>query len=120
MLLKLTIRIYKRHDLDLLFLYKQDSEFDFKEEMKKALKGYIHEKPVRNKVPTGSCVAICDLPSNVQFHIMLDNKKDNDIIAWVNSITRGRRNNIIKNVFRNTFPPIELPYKKESEKNKIS
>lgn len=117
--MKLTIRVYKRHDLDLLYLYKQESDFDFKAKLKSSLKSYIKNKPETNKIPKGSCKSVASLPSVVQMHIMLDPKEDKDILMWIKTITKGRRNNLIKNIFRNTFPPIDIPYKNESERNAI-
>lgn len=118
--MKLTVRLYKRHDLDLLFLYKQNSDFDFRAKMKSALKSYVKHKPEHNEIPVGTCQAVSELPSVVQLHIMLDMPDDEDIMAWVKGITKGRRNNMIKNVFRNTFPPIEAPYKQLSESHKFT
>lgn len=54
-ILKLTVRIYKRHDLDLLFLHQQQSDVDFKESMKKALKAYVNGKRITNTIPVGEC-----------------------------------------------------------------
>lgn len=105
--------------MDLLFLYKQNSDFDFKEKLKLSLKSYIKGKPIRNEIPQGICESVSSLPSVIQLHIMLDPKNDRDIIDWSKSITRGRRNNMIKNVFRNTFPVIENPYHHNSEHNKF-
>lgn len=118
--MKLTVRIYKRHDLDLLYLYRQESDFDFKQKMKEALKAYIKGKPIKNAIPDGGCNCVSSLPSVIQMHILLDPKEDKDILGWIKGITKGRRNNLIKNIFRNTFPPIEKPYKTESERNQIN
>ena len=115
--MKLTVRIYKRHDLDLLFLHQQQSDVDFKESLKKALKAYVNGKRITNSIPQGKCKSVSSMPSVVQMHIMLDPKDDRDILAWTQKITRGRRNNIIKNIYRNTFPPIINPYLKDSENN---
>lgn len=117
--MKLTIRIYKRHDLDLLYLYKQQSDFDFKESLKKTLKAHVNNKKITNQIPIGECESVSSLPSVVQMHIMLDPKEDKDIFEWTQKITRGRRNNIIKNLYRNSFPPIVTPYFKNSENNKF-
>lgn len=118
--MKLTVRLYKRHDLDLLFLYKQSSDFDFKSQMKSALKAHVRNERVWNEIPSGECQAVSNLPSVVQLHIMLDLPGDDEIATWVKSITRGRRNNLIKNIFRNTFPPIEAPYRQYAETNKFN
>lgn len=118
--MKLTIRVYKRHDLDLLYLCKQEADYDFRAELKSALKAYIANKPKVNKIPMGYCKPVSSLPSVVQMHIMLDPKEDKEVVSWIKTITKGRRNNLIKNIFRNTFPPIEIPYRDGSEHHSMN
>lgn len=113
--MKLTIRIYKRHDLDLLYLRRQESDLDFASAMKEALKSYVAGKPKKNKLPSGPCQSVQSMPTSSQLHLDLDDIEDAELIAWIRSITRGRRNNICKNIFRSTFPPFDLPYKSTSE-----
>ena len=100
-----------------MYLYKQESKLDFRGALKSALKGYINGQPVVNQIPKGECHSVSSMPSSIQMHIMLDDKEDAEILKWLKGITRGRRNNMIKNIFRNTFPPIEAPYKQKSEHN---
>lgn len=113
--MRITVRLYKRHDLDLLSLYYAEN-YDFKEEFKKALIAYIKGKPIKNKtLPEGINKPIRSLPPKVSFHVDVKNKKDMIIYDFLKGITKGRRNNIMKNIFRNTFPVIVVPYKCESE-----
>lgn len=118
---RMTVRIYKRHDLDLMYLFFVESEgFNFQESLKIVLKDYIKGKRSKLSVPEGMCPAVDELPPHKQLHINLDAKADKDIINWKKSITKGRQNNLVKNIYRNAFPPIEIPYKSESEHYKIN
>lgn len=115
--MRVTIRLYKRHDLDLLALYYNE-DYNFKENFKNAIRGYIHGRPVKNKIPVKEDMrSVYSLPSKVSFHIPLKEDKDKDIIKYIRSITKGRRNNMLKNIFRNSFPVIEAPYRCDSEQD---
>lgn len=116
--MRVTIRLYKRQDLDLMSLYFLDADYDFKEEVKKTLKQYIAGKPVKNKIPDGECRCVSSMPTKVSFHIRVDDK-DKDIKKWLSTITNGRRNTAVKTVFRSSFPLIIAPYTQESENNKF-
>ena len=114
--MRVTIRLYKRHDLDLLALYYMQG-FDFKKEFKRAILCYIHNTPVKNKIPESDNACVYSLPSKIGFHIQInpDDKEDAEILAFIRGITRGRRNSVLKHIFRNTFPPIIAPYLSMSE-----
>lgn len=112
--MRVTIRLYKRHDLDLLALYYIEN-YNFKEEFKKAIKGYINGEPVKNAIPQANNMqTVYSMPSKVTFHIQLK-EEDKDIMDFIHSITRGRRNSMFKNIFRNTFPVIQAPFKCDAE-----
>lgn len=114
--MRLTVRIYKRHDPDLLALYfASGEEYNIKIKIKEAVREYISGQKVINSIPDLECPSFIDLPPKINFHIPLKKDEDKDIIEWLNTIKKGRRNNLIKNIFRNTFPPIIAPYYPESE-----
>ena len=48
--MRITIRLYKRYDIDLLSLY-HNSEFKFKESFKSAVRNYIRGTPQKIKIP---------------------------------------------------------------------
>ena len=116
--MRVTIRLYKRHDLDLLSLYCADNT-KFKEEFKTTLKSYINKKQIKNQIPQIESNSIYSMPTKVSFHMILKDE-DNELKDWIKNITRGRRNNIMKNIYRNSFPPIITPYLSESELNKFN
>ena len=111
--MRITIRIYKRHDLDLLALYCADSS-KFKKEFKETLKKYIKNTPTKNLITETECKPVSSLPTKASFHLLLK-EEDEDIKNWIKGITRGRRNNIMKNIYRNSLPIIDSPYFSDSE-----
>lgn len=105
--MKLVIRLYRRHDLDLLYLY-QNQEFNFQQNLKTVLKDFIRNQgnntgEVRIHIPpynTHTC-NYSELRSSVQIHIYLSEKKDKDIVNFIKEIKTGFRNSLVKNIFRN-------------------
>jgi len=112
--LRITVRLYKRHDLDLLALYGLEN-YDFKTVFKSTLKAYVAGEPIRNQIPKVESKKVSDMPPKIIFHIVL-NDDDTDIQKWLKTITVGRRNTMLKNIVRNSFPVILSPYLRESEK----
>ncbi len=118
--MRVTIRLYKRHDLDLYALYMASgNKYDFKEVMKKTLKAYINNQPIKNELPDLEGIKIADLPPKTNFHINVT-AEDTDIQEWLQTIRLGRRNNLMKNILRNSYPPIIAPYYNESEHNSFN
>ena len=119
--MRLTVRVYKRYDLDLLYLYSLNNEnFDFRKEMKNAIISHVRHQSINKTLPTGDCKAIINLPTFVAFHIVFDDTTEKDVVDWLRSITAGRKNTLVKNVFRNVFPVVDTPYMFSSENNRSS
>lgn len=99
--MKFTMRLYKRHDLDLLLLHKTKG-FSMQKAVKAALLmhlGLIEEYPI----PYPECSEdVKKFYSSSQFHLSLSEKDDNDkaIIRFLNDIPRGFRNSYCKNLTR--------------------
>lgn len=105
--MKLVMRLYRRHDLDLVNLY-QMPEFNFQESVKKVLADYVSDQNREHsnfkiKVPQNSTQTpnYKELRQYVQVHVYLSDENDKDIVNWVQGIRPGFRNSIIKNIFRN-------------------
>lgn len=99
--MKFTMRLYKRHDLDLLLLHKTKG-FSMQKAVKAALRmhlGLDDEKPI----PYPSCSEdVNKFYSSSQFHLSLseNNEEDMAIIKLINEIPRGFRNSFCKNLTR--------------------
>lgn len=101
--MKITIRMYRNHDMDLLTLYK-NSNFGFLKATKAALKAAASGKIYQFWIPKS------DKPLNnfnfkyvYQAFVYLDEKEDKDIIDWLSKVKKGYRNSLIKMVLRSSM-----------------
>ena len=105
--MKITMRLYRIHDLDLLYLYKLP-DFSIQKAIKSALKAYLAEQDLTIDYPIVDDLL---LPKTAMIHIYLSEKKDAEIIAWLKNVSKGYRNSLLKNIFRSYLkePSVE-PY----------
>lgn len=96
----ITMRLYKQHDLDLFYLYKLP-DFSLQIAVKKAIQAFANnnnyvidypEWPKDKNFEFGKKTA--------QIHIFLDEVKDKGAIDWIDSISPGYRNSLLKNLTR--------------------
>lgn len=99
------MRIYRRHDLDLIGLFANDN-FKFEEEVANSLRAYVRKENKRITTPIAHSFSKCVNPKS-QVNIILDEQKDKDVIEFLFSVPSGNRNSFIKSVFRNY---IDAPY----------
>ena len=106
---KVIIRLYRQFDIDLLYAFKElkNEGIVLQDWITKAIRTYI----AGNQVPdrTGSIYATLlntnrgislTLSRKQQFHIVLDETEDSDILNWLDTITIGYRNTVIKGILR--------------------
>lgn len=96
----ITVRLYKLHDYDLIYLYK-NLRFPIKDAIKKALISYVRNEPVFFEVPVEKISEdnLSDI-KNAQFHIKLDNEEEKDIIDFLSGLKKFYRNSFLKNLLR--------------------
>lgn len=97
--IRLTMRLYKRHDADLLCLYKQKN-FSLQNAIKKAVIAYLDGD---EKIDFPDCNSeLAELPSTAQFHLYLSLKSEEDarIKSCISQIPMGFKNSFLKNVTR--------------------
>lgn len=102
----LKLRIYRRHDLDLMGLVANTS-FDFAGTVKTALRNYAKGKMQKIPLPKENTFNKAVNYSIAQIHIKLDEKTDADIIEFIRSLPDGSRNCFVKTLLRNL---LEGPY----------
>lgn len=95
--MKVMVRLYRQHDLDLLSLKKIDG-FSVQKAMRSALRAYVRKQDFKVQIPD-KIIAVA-LPKSSQLHICLSDSADADIIAWLQTVSNGFRNSLIKNIFR--------------------
>lgn len=101
--MKKTIRLYRRHDMDLLVLYK-NKNFNFQKALKRSLYAYMNNQPIKYKTP--------DIPkemSNFEFKyayqcfLYLDEETDKELIAFLDNIKPKMFNAFCKSVLRGSL-----------------
>lgn len=98
--MKKKIRLYKRHDMDLLALYK-NPEFNFQYVVHEALKAYVRGKPYFIYVPRcDKDLANYEFKSIYQFSIDLNPETEADVIEWIENAQNSYQNALIKSVLR--------------------
>lgn len=98
--MNITVRLYKLHDYDLIFLYK-NLRFPIKDAMKKALENFVRNEPCFFDYPIANVRTdgLAKL-SNAQLHIKLDENNDADIIYFLGKLKKNYRNSFLKNLLR--------------------
>ena len=98
--MNITVRLYKLHDYDLIYLYK-NLRFPIRDAMKLALESYVRNTPLFLKIPinTPEIENLKDI-KNAQFHLKLDEDKDADIILYLSRLKKYYRNSFLKNLLR--------------------
>lgn len=99
--MRIYIRLYRRHDMDLITLYK-NRNFNFRRALKHALHAYIEKEPFLFYAPP-SVPDMCkkDFNSCYRINVDLDEEKDADIIDFLDTAVRDRmRNAITKTIMR--------------------
>ena len=125
------MRLYRMHDLDLMYLYKMPN-ISIQSIVKVMLKNYIKDRNDGGHIATRLSIPNVEhdipLPKTAQFHITLIDGEDDDVISWIEQIPKGMRNSMLKNMLRTYLSfPIVTPYETEvteiakpTNKNNIS
>ena len=99
--MKFTMRLYRRHDMDLLILHKAKG-FSIQKAVKAALYMHIGLSDYQTIPYPDVSEPINVFYSSSQFHLSLSPHKDSDaaVIKFINDIPRGYRNSFCKNLVR--------------------
>lgn len=113
---KVILRIYNRHDLDLIAL-RSIKEFDMNGAIKYVLHRYISGNPVKMQIPTIPDYTKAKFKSSYTIFINLDEEKDSDIIAFLDTIKPYYKNAAIKTIFRASL--LSLPSSVFNKENSV-
>ena len=111
-----TVRLYKLHDYDLIYLYK-NLHYPVRDAMKKALISYVRKEPVFfdfpiEKIDQDQLVNI----KNAQFHIKLDADAEADVIEYLSGLKKYYRNSFLKNILRGYLVgPVAYVYETDTD-----
>jgi hypothetical protein len=106
---RVIIRLYRQFDIDLIYMFEYMSKLkmDHQKFVKSVIRSYI-DKSYR---PGQKAQWISDLLNppkdtplllrrKIQYHVLLDPTLDSDILDWLETITIGYRNTVIKGLMR--------------------
>lgn len=106
---KITIRIHRQHDMDLMSIYRNKS-YHIAKEIKKALIAYATDAVYVPPEVDANNEIDGYVPTSVIVHITLSEKKDDErkALELLSHIKRGYRCSFIKAVFRSFLPYLPL------------
>lgn len=108
--MNVTIRLYKRQDLDLIELY-QNPNFSLSKAIRLALDAYVHNKSILIALPeVDKSISQSKPPDKIQFHIMLQEENDRENILFLKNIISGYRNVFLKQLVRCYLMGINIQY----------
>lgn len=101
--MKLIVRLYRQHDLDLIALHK-NKDFCLTTAIRKSLDAYVNKKQLSILAPNS--ILEEKVPRQIQIIVRFDDHKDAKAIEWIKTIKSGYRNSFIKNLLRGylTYP----------------
>lgn len=110
----ITVRLYRLHDYDLIYLYK-NLRWSVKDAMIEALKAYVRKEPVKIRFP----IKVADTDEirnikNAQFHIKLNELEDRDLIEFLGTLKKNYRNSFLKNLLRYYLYSAPIMYYEET------
>ena len=97
--MKISIRLYRDHDIDLVTLYK-NPDFGFQKALKRALKAHVNNRPFVIFPPVSVDVTHKDFKYVYQLFLNFDEEDDADIIEWLSNVKYRKRNEAIKSLLR--------------------
>lgn len=113
--MKVILRFYRQHDLDLISLHRS-SGFCMSSAIKKSLNAYVNNKTLCILAPSANKLDYSSIPKQVQLIVNLDENLDKKEIEWIKSLRTGMRNSAIKNLLRGYLSyPIMSAYANEKE-----
>ena len=92
------VRLYVRHDADLLNLYR-NKNFCLASAMRDSILAYVRNEPVKYVMPAPYIETKEDI-RNASLHLYFHPEEDEDIIKFLLGVREGARCAVIKNIFR--------------------
>lgn len=106
---RVIIRLYRQFDIDLIYMFEYLTELkmDHQKFVKSVIRAYINNSPrpvvkaqwIQDLLHPPQDKALV-LRRKIQYHVLLDPVLDADILDWLDTITIGYRNTVIKGLMR--------------------
>lgn len=95
--MNVTLRLYKRHDLDLIPVV-MSSSFRLTKQIKGAIRAYLNDESFR--IPVESVTHVDSSKNVYLLHFCINREKEPDLFAFVTNLKSGKRNSALKNLLR--------------------
>lgn len=113
--MKITVRLYRQTDLDLIGLACADG-VSVSKELKKVLVSFVRGTPYSISLNPIDVSDKIILKKQIQLQFYLE-KKEQDVIDWLKTIRVRQRNSFLKNLFRSSLPcPYLYMYQTDADK----
>lgn len=109
--MNVTIRLYKKQDLDLISLY-QCPGFSLAQTIRSVINSCASANPIQIDLPDEQLyIPLSQLKQSIQFHIIFTEEKDGAAtIDFLKRVLPGYRNNFIKNLIRCYMNGMQMHY----------
>lgn len=109
---RVIIRLYRQFDIDLIYLFSKlkENNINIQEFVKSVIRGYMSSgyagrqfegakkiKSILREEKDGQTIT---LRRKIQYHVLLVPDEDEDLFEWLETITIGYRNTVIKELIR--------------------
>lgn len=111
--MKVTIRLYKTHDFDLMALH-QTGACNIAHAMKQAVIAYYQGQYFKILVQAKEKVKLTEMRTVVQLHFSIDNSDAEGILQWLYGFVPGSRNCCFKNILRYFLSPCIVLFRNDS------
>ncbi len=113
--MKITVRLYRQTDLDLIGLCCADG-MSVSKELKKCLVAFVRGVPYSINLKPIDVSAQIVTKKSVTLQFYLENKTHSDVINWLKTIRPRQRNSFLRNLLRSSLP---CPYLYMYQTNQI-
>ena len=104
---KISVRLYRMHDLDLIALFFTIN-FPFRKVMITSLKEFLKGNVKQIEIPSGVKLNVEKVKYCVLFQLTLDEVRDQDVLNLLSQIPKGMRNSFLKNCMRQQIKGLEM------------
>lgn len=106
---RVIIRLYRQFDIDLIYMFEflSKQKIEHQKFVKSVIRSYIentyqpgYKADWVSELLSPPTATTLHLRRKIQYHVLLDPVADQDILEWLETITLGYRNTVIKGLLR--------------------
>ncbi len=101
--MKITVRLYRQNDMDLIGLACSDG-VSVSKELKKVLVAFVRGLPYGIQLTPKNVSDVIASKKQIQLQFYLEESKYMDVITWLKTLRPRQRNSFLKNLLRSSLP----------------